>query len=76
MLAARNGHAETVEALMEIPDCDVNQTNQYGANAMHYAAMFAHRDVCIALRKKGRINRRVKNLAGKTPKVSRSDCLL
>eukprot|EP00960_Hanusia_phi_P010874 319020-Hanusia_phi.AAC.5 len=73
MLAARNGHRETVEALMEIPDCHVNQTNQYGANAMHYAAMFAHRDVCVALRKKGRIDRKAKNLAGKTPKELAQD---
>jgi len=76
MIAARNGHLETVEALLEMPDIKVNQTNVYGANAMHYAAMYAHKEVCQCLRKGGagagdpqkKVDRAVKNQAGKTPK--------
>lgn len=67
MTAARNGNLETVEALLELPDIDVNKTNAYGANAMHYAAMYAHKEVCQALRK-GKVDRKVKNAAGKIPK--------
>ena len=49
MLAARNGHLETVQALMEVPGIDTNKKNNYGSNAMHYAAMYAHREVVQAL---------------------------
>jgi len=67
MCAARNGHLETVEALLELPDIDNNKVNTYGANAMHYAAMYAHKEVCQALRR-GKVDRKVKNAAGKIPK--------
>ena len=67
MCAARNGNLESVEALLEIPDIDVEKTNKYGANAMHYAAMYAHKEVCQLLRKK-KVKRDVKNAAGKIPK--------
>lgn len=67
MCAARNGNLETVEALLEMPDIDVNKLNSYGANAMHYAAMYAHKEVCQALRR-GKVDRKVKNHAGKIPK--------
>lgn len=52
---------------MEMPDIDVNKLNSYGANAMHYAAMYAHKEVCQALRR-GKVDRKVKNHAGKIPK--------
>jgi hypothetical protein len=70
MVAARNGNLETVEALLELPDIKVNQVNEYGANAMHYAAMYAHKEVCQVLRR-AKVDRKVKNKAeggGKTPK--------
>jgi hypothetical protein len=67
MCAARNGHLETVEALLELPDIDVNKVNKYGSNAMHYAAMYAHKEVCQALRK-AKVKRNVTNCTGKTPK--------
>mgnify|MGYP000874480231 CR=1 FL=1 len=68
MLAARNGHLETVQALMEVPGIDTNKKNNYGSNAMHYAAMYAHREVVQALRKVGRVKKGEKNASGKTPK--------
>jgi hypothetical protein len=68
MLAARNGHLETVEALLEVPKIDTNKKNSYGSNAMHYAAMYAHRDVVQFLRRKGKIKKGEKNASGKTPK--------
>ena len=66
MCAARNGHLETVKALLEMPDIDVNKVNSYGANAMHYAAMYAHKEVCQALRA-AKCDRKAKNAAGKNP---------
>ena len=67
MCAARNGHLETVQALLELPDIDVNKVNKYGSNAMHYAAMYAHKEVCQALRA-AKVTRNVPNCTGKTPK--------
>mmetsp|Transcript_25567 Transcript_25567/g.51993 ORF Transcript_25567/g.51993 Transcript_25567/m.51993 type:complete len:393 (-) Transcript_25567:276-1454(-) len=69
MLAARNGHLLSVKALLQFPKLDSNKTNQYGANAMHYAAMYAHREVVMELRNHPtkKVNRKVKNAAGKTP---------
>ncbi|KAJ1475668.1 ankyrin repeat-containing domain protein, partial [Baffinella frigidus] len=57
MLASRNGHLEAVEALLEVPKIDTNKKNSYGSNAMHYAAMYAHREVVQALRRKGRVKK-------------------
>mmetsp|Transcript_31384 Transcript_31384/g.74005 ORF Transcript_31384/g.74005 Transcript_31384/m.74005 type:complete len:402 (+) Transcript_31384:118-1323(+) len=72
MLAARNGHYSTVEKLLEqSKDIDQNKCNNYSANAMHYAAMYGHRDVVHLLRFNGaekKVNKRQVNAAGKTPK--------
>jgi ankyrin repeat protein len=38
MFAARNGHKETVEALLTA-NADVTKRNLLGRNAMHYAAL-------------------------------------
>ena len=50
MIAARNGHTDTLRALLETPGIDVNITNGHGSNAMHYAAMYAHKECVEILR--------------------------
>uniref|UniRef100_A0A7S1GST5 Uncharacterized protein n=1 Tax=Hemiselmis andersenii TaxID=464988 RepID=A0A7S1GST5_HEMAN len=70
MLAARNGHLESVRVLMEAPHIEVGKKNALGSNAMHYAAMYAHKEI-VALLRAGvagnKINKRDKNNMDKTP---------
>mmetsp|Transcript_50 Transcript_50/g.159 ORF Transcript_50/g.159 Transcript_50/m.159 type:complete len:403 (+) Transcript_50:126-1334(+) len=70
MLAARNGHLETVGVLMEAPNIDVGKKNAFGSNAMHYAAMYAHKEI-VALLREGKagnkINKRDVNIMDKNP---------
>ena len=50
MIAARNGRADTLRALLETPGVDMHATNEHGSNAMHYAAMYAHKECVLILR--------------------------
>lgn len=50
MIAASNGRTDTLRALLETPGIDLSITNGHGNNAMHYAAMYAHKDCVEILR--------------------------
>uniref|UniRef100_A0A7S0M5H9 Uncharacterized protein n=1 Tax=Cryptomonas curvata TaxID=233186 RepID=A0A7S0M5H9_9CRYP len=54
MIAARNGRADTLRALLETPGVDLHATNEHGSNAMHYAAMYAHKECVLILRERER----------------------
>ncbi len=54
MIAARNGRADTLRALLETPSVDLHMRNEHGSNAMHYAAMYAHKECVLILRERER----------------------
>mmetsp|Transcript_55955 Transcript_55955/g.147973 ORF Transcript_55955/g.147973 Transcript_55955/m.147973 type:complete len:523 (-) Transcript_55955:150-1718(-) len=68
MFAARNGHARTVEALLNIK-ADVTRRNKLGRTALHYAAQFAHKDIVVLLRQEKETDRKVGDCLGKTPRA-------
>lgn len=66
MEAAGGGHKDIVMALRLTPNITIDQTDDYGNTALHYAAYHGHLAVALELLKSNP-NRELKNIYGHTP---------